>query len=124
LYGTTQGESQYSNGSVFQLTLSEGVWKESAILFGPSDGTDLVSSVLISGGSIYGAAAEGGSPGFGTLYQIKDGAITVLHDFCSQTNCQDGAVPLASPLSIGGSLYGTTNEGGLYGHGVFYEYTP
>src|SRR5207248_6206412 len=58
-------------------------------------------------------------------------ALTVLYDFCSATNCGDGAYPAAAPtysgkeqgLAYDGSspLFGTTGGGGAGGMGVAFE---
>jgi uncharacterized repeat protein (TIGR03803 family) len=49
---------------------------------------------------------------------------TTLYSFCSQSNCADGQTPSAGPLvEEGGSYYGTTSQGGLYGQGAVYVLT-
>jgi uncharacterized repeat protein (TIGR03803 family) len=50
---------------------------------------------------------------------------TVLYNFCSQPNCGDGAYPESNlTWDDAGNLYGTTYEGGLYGHGTVFELSP
>lgn len=64
-------------------------------------------------GDLYGTATYGGLSnnflGSGTVFKITPGGtLTTLHYFCSQTNCADGANPLAPlVLATNGGLYGT-----------------
>jgi uncharacterized repeat protein (TIGR03803 family) len=48
----------------------------------------------------------------------------VLHNFCSLTNCADGAQPGGVILDSEGNLYGGTLAGGAYGKGVAYKLAP
>ena len=60
--------------------------------------------------------------------------ITVLYNFCSQTNCTDGAYPEGAPLVLGtdGNFYGVTYYGGApcassgvnLGCGTVFKMTP
>jgi uncharacterized repeat protein (TIGR03803 family) len=50
--------------------------------------------------------------------------LTTLYSFCSQPNCADGELPLAPLLDVGGTLYGTTGEGGAYHEGTVFFITP
>lgn len=70
-------------------------------------------------GNLYGTALFGGpngalcnnpSVGCGTLYKVTpSGTLTVLHNFCSQSNCSDGFFPQAGlTQATDGSLYGAT----------------
>jgi uncharacterized repeat protein (TIGR03803 family) len=79
---------------------------------------------------MYGTAGGGKGPcgggGCGLVYKLtphKNGkcSYTVLHRFLGP----DGALPIAGPTLDGkGNLYGTTEVGGKYTHGVVYEITP
>jgi uncharacterized repeat protein (TIGR03803 family) len=93
-------------------------------------------------GNLYGVTSYGGphgcdQNGCGTIYEAspQNGgrywAITVLYNFCSKTNCSDGAIPEGGMVAdASGNLYGTTSAGGSacpltsLGCGVVYELSP
>jgi uncharacterized repeat protein (TIGR03803 family) len=53
--------------------------------------------------------------------------LTTIHNFCSQSNCNDGVYPLGLLIQTGGNFYGTTYAGGSgdpYAMGVVYKLTP
>ncbi len=127
IYGTTtNGGSQtsYGYGTVFRLTNTAGVWKES-VLHRFTDGTDggyPVSSVTVdAAGNVYGTTAGGGNEacnpphGCGLVFKLSPNANgswreTVLHSFLGG---KDGSGPLAGLIfDAAGNLYGTTNAGG------------
>lgn len=65
------------------------------------------------------AAAQRQPRGFaGAHLAVKE---TVLHIF---TSGSDGAFPYAGLVSVGGTLYGTTIEGGANGDGTVFKITP
>jgi len=71
-------------------------------------------------GNFYGITANGGSSGFGVVFEVtSSGVETVLHSFSGGS---DGEYPY-SPLlrDSQGNLYGTTNSGGADGNGVVYK---
>lgn len=136
LYGVTQFGGAYSAGTVYELTKNgNGEWSEHVLYSfcpdinaGCPDGSVSEAGLVMdsASGSFYGTATFGGSggncpagyPGCGVVFQLKpDGqggfVETVLHSFCSETNCTDGALP-QSPLEMdaNGILYGTTLRGG------------
>jgi uncharacterized repeat protein (TIGR03803 family) len=76
--------------------------------------------VADASGSLYGTSIEGGTYGYGTVFEISNGsnAITTLASF----NNGDGASPYAGlTLDGSGNLYGTTYSGGAYGDGTVFE---
>jgi uncharacterized repeat protein (TIGR03803 family) len=92
-----------------------------------TDSTTTLSS-LVQGrdGNLYGTTNDGGSSGYGSVYKVTTaGVLTVLYNFCSQPNCQDGYYPFA-PLVVGqdGNFYGTTQNGGPDGIGTVFKITP
>ncbi|MGA2598921.1 MAG: choice-of-anchor tandem repeat GloVer-containing protein [Bryobacteraceae bacterium] len=112
-YGTTA-----RSGTVFKMTPA-GVLTTLATFGGfPYAG-------LIQGtdGNFYGATAAGGENGKGSAFEITPaGTLTTLYNFCIQTNCSDGAGPLAAVVEgVDGNLYGTTVGGGAYNAGTVFK---
>jgi len=128
LYGSTfdggnGGSCDFGCGTVFELDTSG---KETILYnFDSFDGAH-PDSVLIadSAGNLYGTTIDGGNAncggtGCGTVFELSphsDGSWTetVLHKFCSLSNCADGETPLAGLLvrDTVGNLHGTTSVGG------------
>lgn len=142
LYGTTiQGPPSvvcpdYGCGVVFQLTPNpDGSWSENVLYrFDSSSsicGTCMYRSfdyapagpvAFDSRGNLYGAATGGGISGYGTAFELTQGANgswsrSILHDFA---NGPDGGSPLGLVYSQG-HLYGGTLQGGAYGSGVVFD---
>ena len=68
-------------------------------------------------GTFFGTARSGGSVGNGVVYKFDPatGVYSVLHNFCSQTNCADGRNPNDGlVMNSAGDLYGTTFDGGVH----------
>jgi hypothetical protein len=132
LYGTTNagGNTSTSGGTVFQLTPdSTGTaWTETVLHSFCSqtacgDGSFPTGDLIMdASGNLYGTTARGGGFGRqGLVFQLtpdSTGTVwteTVLYSFCRQTNCADGAGPIAGLLmDASGNLYGTTNTGGNF----------
>jgi uncharacterized repeat protein (TIGR03803 family) len=147
LYGTTvQGGtplacSGFGCGTVFALgppASPGGAWQETVLyaFTGGSDGSGPRSGVVIGrGGVLYGTAATGGSTacatpgefiGCGVIYSLQPPQSpgepwtrTVLYSF---QDGSDGADPNGLALGPEGTLYGTTEGGGLFGCGEFLTY--
>jgi uncharacterized repeat protein (TIGR03803 family) len=123
-YGTMSSGGGYGSGSVFELN-SKG---ELTTIYNfcskvnCSDGADPTSGVIqATDGNFYGVTQSGGLPstvcpfsGCGTLFRLTPaGKLTTLYRFCSQSNCVDGAIPVAAlTQTTDGSFYGTTAWGG------------
>jgi uncharacterized repeat protein (TIGR03803 family) len=99
--------------------------------FDGSNGS-LPDGVLTQGadGNFYGVTDDGGNGpcgvGCGTFFKMTPaGTLTTLYNFCSQTNCTDGAYPGGSLVQAANSdFYGTTSGGGTYGWGTVFKITP
>jgi uncharacterized repeat protein (TIGR03803 family) len=77
-------------------------------------------------GNFYGTALSGGAHDNGTLFKVTPaGELTTLYNFCSQTDCSDGAGP-NSPLvqASNGNFYGTTSRTAFALNGTLFEITP
>ena len=77
-----------------------------------NDGIDLEAGLILSGGTVYGTAAYGGSSGFGTVFAVgTDGTgFKTLHTFAGYSS--EGATSRAGLIVAGNTLYGTTIAGG------------
>ncbi len=135
LYGTTQAAGEGQNGTVFELTPSNGGWNFNLLYsfsgVGINDGpqTPLTQDAA---GNLYGTNYGGGPLGYGNVFKLThtngSWAYTSLHDF----DGPDGRWPLSKVvIDAQGHLYGTTTFGGLqnpaciFGEcGVVWEITP
>jgi uncharacterized repeat protein (TIGR03803 family) len=130
LYGTTVGGGTHGYGTVFELALTDGRWKERPLHSFNENGSDGyypdAGLILDSASSFYGTTFAGGPNGFGTVFQL---ALTSgrwkekqVWSFGKST---DGKYPYAGLiLDAAGNLYGTTTEGGAYSGGTVFEVTP
>ncbi|HWA92275.1 MAG TPA: choice-of-anchor tandem repeat GloVer-containing protein [Rhizomicrobium sp.] len=148
LYGTTEGAGPHGGGTAFKLVpnASGRKWKL-VTLYGfcveaqCADGQSLNAGLSYRGlaegapydgtSPLYGTTAYGGKNNGGTVYELSfaggETTHTILHDFCSETNCADGREPLAPVLvDAQGNLFGSVNYGGGFDEngGVVFEMTP
>ncbi len=92
------------------------------------DGANPQAALILSGNTLYGTAAHGGSSGNGSIFKVNiDGTdFTNLHSFTGPynnhtiTTNEDGANPLAGLVISGNTLYGTASGGGSSGNGVVF----
>ena len=89
---------------------------------GAPDGVSPYANLVAMNGILYGITAGGGSvvcPGknpCGTVFSVTtSGAEHIVYRFQGGT---DGMEPVASLLGVGGTLYGTTQQGGISGCGA------
>jgi uncharacterized repeat protein (TIGR03803 family) len=133
LYGTTEFDGVYGDGSVFALGLNGTGFTD---LFSFStmtqssniDGGFPIASLASSGNTLYGTTIIGGMSAWGTVFRINaDGtAFTNLHNFAafSENNLTDtnsDGTGTAAPLLVSGStLFGTASLGGSSGNGTIF----
>ena len=114
-YGLVYGSDQ----SFTTLALPDAASATYTVLknFNGSDGWQPDGGLVLSGSTLYGTAAGGGSSGDGVVFKMNaDGlGYTVLKNFTGS----DGSAPVADLLLSGNTLYGTTDEGGNYDGVVF-----
>jgi uncharacterized repeat protein (TIGR03803 family) len=119
LYGTTE-VGLGTNGTVFELSKSEGSWTEQVIYKG--EAADYFAGLVMDGaGNIFGVNLE-------TVFELSpngSGGWTpaVLHTFPRQDGIGEG-VDGTPVLDQAGNLYGTTYYGGAGKQGVVYELSP
>lgn len=119
LYGTTPGGGKDGIGVVFKMT-RKGAMKLLHEFTGASDGsTPNAGLVAASDGNLYGAATEGGTGSYGTLFEwTTTRTFNTLYNF----DYTHGGNPYASPMQhTNGTIYGLAAYGGAYGSGVLYS---
>ena len=93
-----------------------------------SNGASPALMSLVQGldGDFYGTTYWGGAYGYGTIFKIaRSGELTTLYNFCAQSNCPDGAGPVAGlVLGTDGNFYGTTSYGGAHDSGTVFKIAP
>ena len=129
LYGTTQSGGSSGHGTVFAVNADgtgltnlhsfaagSGPW----FSFTNSDGATPIAGLILSGNTLYGTTADGGSAGNGTVFAINTNGtgFTVLHTFSGSSG---GGSPQAGLILSGNTLYGTSKHGGSYGGGTVFS---
>jgi|SRR5579863_5638193 len=96
--------------------------------FDNTNGANPFAVTLVQGtdGNFYGTTFGGGANNEGTVFKITaKGSLTILYNFCSQTNCTDGKSPGVGLLQVSnGDFYGTAAKGGAHGAGTIFKMTP
>jgi uncharacterized repeat protein (TIGR03803 family) len=125
LYGTTAGKGSWGDGTIFAIK-TDGTEFTNLYSFTATsnntnnDGAGPIASLVLSGGILYGTAADGGAFGNGTVFAVNtDGTgFTNLHNFGGYPT--DGANPWAGLVLSGNSLYGTALNGGSSDFGTVF----
>lgn len=119
LYGTTLGSGFQLNARHHSMGMR---------LFSLETGANSQGGVLIdvARNTLFGTAATLGVNAGGTVWEVNPARELVpIYNFCTLTNCTDGAGPEASVIEdAAGNLYGTTIGGGAYGNGAVFQVTP
>lgn len=135
LYGTTNNggvlctshkRSLAGCGTVFAIGTS-GTERVLHSFTGVPDGAYAQGPLTMVSGRFYGTTINGGrtcaedTDGCGTVYSIdSSGKERVLYRFAGKP---DGATPNGNLVFLGGTLYGTTLQGGAYGEGTVFAVT-
>jgi uncharacterized repeat protein (TIGR03803 family) len=109
-YGSSVGGGTNALGTVFRVTPA-GTEKVLHSFTAGSDGAlPYFGSLIKVGRKLFGTTGSGGANGFGTVFSVTPaGAERVVYSFKGGS---DGAEPVAGLINIGGTLYGTTQNGG------------
>jgi len=129
LLGTAEYYGTDNAGVIYQLSNTGGSWNETVLytfcsMSGCSDGSGPFAGLARdASGNLYGTTYFGGAQNDGVVFELKStGAYSVLHDFCSETNCTDGSEPAAAvTLDSSGNIFGTTGRGGDNNFGTMFE---
>jgi uncharacterized repeat protein (TIGR03803 family) len=117
------GGTNGNYGTVFRVTANGVV--TAVHDFNVTDG-DLPAWGMVQGldGNFYGTTYVGGLELLccGTAFKITpNGTFASLHTFCTQSTCQDGAMPGKLVQADDGNFYGTTESGGPRGGGTIFR---
>ena len=140
LYGTMPNGGLWTNGTIFAMN-TDGTGFTNLYVFTQlnqntnSDGAYPDAALISYSGTLYGTTAGGGSGGSGTVFALnRDGTgFRTLHSFtpllpsfttpsgqsCCPTN-SDGDYPVGALVLSGNTLYGTTDNGGVWGGGTVF----
>jgi uncharacterized repeat protein (TIGR03803 family) len=133
LYGTASGGGSSGKGTVFAVntdgtsftnlhsfTALSAPYPVGPIYSTNSDGANPLAGLILSGDTLYGVAANGGSLGFGTVFALNTNGtgFTTLHSFAGPPS--EGWDPLGGLILSGTNLYGTTEYGGSSSKGTVF----
>jgi uncharacterized repeat protein (TIGR03803 family) len=134
LYGTTAYGGGANNGTVFAINTDGSSFTNLHVFtansgfpsYTNSDGSNPNAGLVLSGRTLYGAAAQGGRFGSGTLFAVNTNGsgFTNLYTFTATSGTpltnSDGSSPRGSLIASGGTLYGTAYNGGRFGSGTLF----
>jgi uncharacterized repeat protein (TIGR03803 family) len=129
LYGTTYwggslgSPCDWGCGTLYAINAQGKVTMLHA--FTGTDGAYPDSGVLQFGNQLVGSTSfGGGTTGFGVMFEMamNGGAQVVVHSFAQGAG--DGEIPAGALIKAGVTLYGTTTQGGAYGHGTIFRISP
>ena len=122
LYGTTWEGGSQNQGTVYSITSSGKETVLHNFAGGGNDGAYPVAGLTNVNGTLYGTTEGGGPNNLGTVFKMAtNGAYTQLYAFVSGGSPNDGAYPHAGLTNVGGTVYGTTYEGGASGLGTVFK---
>jgi uncharacterized repeat protein (TIGR03803 family) len=112
-YGTTTG-NYVMPGTVFKITPNGTLTTLHSFCSqsGCPDGA-YPGGLVATNGDVYGITTSGGANNGGTIFKItRNGTLTTLYSFCSQSGCPDGYGGGSLVQATNGDFYGTTSGGG------------
>jgi uncharacterized repeat protein (TIGR03803 family) len=133
LYGTTELGGSAAWGTVFELS-GAPYWTETVLYnFGlAGDGEFPMGNLVFDGlGNLYGTTYEGGSGGYGTVFELSPGAPSWTETLLANFTGTMSSYPMGGLIfDASGNLYGTSSGGGQGtdcpsdGCGSVFELTP
>jgi uncharacterized repeat protein (TIGR03803 family) len=123
-YGTTTDGGAKNYGTIFEITAAGELTTLVSFDYSsaPLGAYPYVGLVQATNGNIFGTNINGGSHGFGTIFDITSaGKLTTLVSF-DDSSAPAGAFPYGGLLqATNGTFYGTTDAGGNPGDGTVYS---
>jgi len=130
LYGTTRYGGATNQGAIFSIPVAASPGTAPTLLgsfSGQANGFEPEGSLTLSGSTLYGTTANGGSTdhgassGYGAVFSIPvtGAAPTLLGSFSSSSPA--GEFPFGSLTLSGSTLYGMAYDGGAHGDGVIFS---
>ncbi len=116
LYGTTSGGGVSNSGTIFRLNPDGSDYAVLKQFAGGSDGASPRSALVSDGAFLYGTTYSGGASGSGAVFAISTNGTgyTTLKNLTAAA-----AVPRASLVLNGRTLYGITSTGGRGNGAIF-----
>ncbi|MFZ0030535.1 MAG: choice-of-anchor tandem repeat GloVer-containing protein [Candidatus Cybelea sp.] len=127
LYGVTGVGGAHNYGTVYRLTPSASGYTETILysFTGGSDGKNTGAGVIDVKGSLYGTTGGGGAHNFGTVFKLTpSGSGYVESTLYSFKGGRDAAGTYSTLTEQGGTIYGTSEHGGLVNYGTVFKLTP
>ncbi len=125
LYGGTDTGGN-GCGTVYELSPAGDSWTFQVLHTFACPGEGIFGELTLdAAGNLYGVRQSGGTHDEGQLFELmpNQGSWTYvdLHDFTAQ----EGYFSYGSVVvDASGNIYGTSEAGGVYGHGTVWEFTP
>jgi uncharacterized repeat protein (TIGR03803 family) len=128
LYGTAGAGGSAGVGTVFRVNTDGTCYTNLHTFTGGTNDGDGPNGSILSGNTLYGTTATGGSGNHGTIFRVNtDGTCyTNLHSFAATTNDSvltnaDGVQPFGGVIIAGNTLYGTAQYGGRWANGTVFS---
>jgi uncharacterized repeat protein (TIGR03803 family) len=125
LYGVTLFGGGSNQGTVYELTPAHGgAWSRRTVHdfctetaeCDLQDGADPNGTLVVdAGGNLFGATQFGGPNFGGTIFRLSPAgngtwSQTILHSFCDDFGCPDGAMPTGVVMNTDGDLLGSAQQ--------------
>ncbi|MFZ4399257.1 MAG: choice-of-anchor tandem repeat GloVer-containing protein [Bacteroidales bacterium] len=124
LYGMTYYGGAYNKGIIFQYDIITGIFT-TKVDFNDATGINPEGSLIqASNGKLYGMTTAGGNADHGTILQF-DPFTNFYSKKIDFEYAENGGIPIGSLMQASnGLLYGMTYYGGVYNHGVIFQFDP
>ncbi|HSC17886.1 MAG TPA: choice-of-anchor tandem repeat GloVer-containing protein [Rhizomicrobium sp.] len=130
-YGITRTGGLRTGGNIFELNLNGPITESPVYQFCSDkdcrDGAVPSSLFMDASGALQGTTLYGGGEdtdpngkGGGTVFRYG-GGFSVMHRFCAQPSCSDGAYPTSLTQSGANEFFGSTLAGGAFGGGEVFH---